>query len=281
MGEVVILIGAARSGTKIFRDMLAEHPDVDRVPYDVTYVWHIGNQDIDHDAIPTDRFTPEIAAEIRSELEKFREGGCVLVEKTVGNSVRVPFVHAVYPQARFIHLVRDGWDVVESSYRQWTKPPDRRALLTKLKRFPVRKAFPYLLRYGRATISRLLPGVSMPGASWGVRYPDIDQDVAGRSVLEVCARQWTESVEQALAGFNGLSKDVVWTVRYEDFVRDPRAQVVAALEFMGLDPARLPPGAETRVDQVNVGKGLRRLTAQEIERVEPTIAATMRRLGYN
>src|SRR4051812_20775701 len=41
--QPVIVIGAARSGTKLLRDSLATHADVARVPYDVNYVWRFGN----------------------------------------------------------------------------------------------------------------------------------------------------------------------------------------------------------------------------------------------
>ena len=44
MSQIVIIIGAARSGTKYLRDVLATAPNAARVPYDINYIWRYGSE---------------------------------------------------------------------------------------------------------------------------------------------------------------------------------------------------------------------------------------------
>jgi hypothetical protein len=131
MTRYIIIIGAARSGTKILRDVLAEASGMGCVPYDIGFVWRYGNQQVPHDVLDPATVTPRIQRFVRRYVDRYaRSGGDVVIEKTVGNTLRVPFVHAVMPDAAFVHLVRDGMDVVESARRQWSAPPDREYLLS-------------------------------------------------------------------------------------------------------------------------------------------------------
>ena len=56
----IIIIGAARSGTKILRDVLAEASGVGCVPYDIGFVWRYGNQRVPHDVLDPATVTPRI-----------------------------------------------------------------------------------------------------------------------------------------------------------------------------------------------------------------------------
>ena len=51
MSDPIIIIGAARSGTKILRAALSSHPEMVAIPYDINYVWKYDNYDIDHDEL--------------------------------------------------------------------------------------------------------------------------------------------------------------------------------------------------------------------------------------
>ena len=52
MSQIVIIIGAARSGTKYLRDVLATAPNAARVPYDINYIWRYGSESHPDDALP-------------------------------------------------------------------------------------------------------------------------------------------------------------------------------------------------------------------------------------
>jgi hypothetical protein len=87
----------------------------------------------------SDRLTAEHAtAEVTESLRRWAaelQGGSTPLLDDPRNSLRVPFLHAVFPEARFIHVVRDGRDVaralmVDLGGEDWSapKPPGWREL---------------------------------------------------------------------------------------------------------------------------------------------------------
>jgi hypothetical protein len=280
--QPLILIGAARSGTKLLRDLIAEHPDVDKVPYDVSYIWRIGNEAVTHDELSAELLTPQIRQRILRRLGAFSSGATFLIEKTVENCVRVPYVQAVFPNARYIHLIRDGRDVVESVYREWTRPPDWGYILKKVRTYPLIDAFDYAMSYAGSTLRKVIAQdrtqLSNP---WGTRYRGIHEDLVTKDLLEVCTIQWARSVSESLAALERLPTERVLTIRYEDFVQNPGDYLRQVAQFAGFDPSpysRLP--ALENVSQENIGKGFRCLTTQQQNLVLSHLQDTLELLGY-
>ena len=122
----VIIIGAARSGTKFIRDVLASADGVCAVPYDVNYIWRSGLPSNTHDALQPEQLSEKSVSKIRNSLSSLAgvEAGEVLVEKTVSNSLRVKYVEKVFPNARYVHIVRDGRESTYSAMKQWVARPD-------------------------------------------------------------------------------------------------------------------------------------------------------------
>ena len=80
----VIVLGAARSGTRIVRDAIAAHPAIVAVPHDINFVWKYGNYHICHDGLTPKEVTPQSAAFIYNFFQRFHEGrpgGIRVVEK--------------------------------------------------------------------------------------------------------------------------------------------------------------------------------------------------------
>ncbi len=280
MTRHIVLIGAARSGTKILRDVLAEASGVGCVPYDIGFVWRYRNEQAPHDVLDPATVTPRISRFVRRYVDRYaRNGRNAVIEKTVGNSLRVPFVHAVLPEAVFVHLVRDGIDVAESARRQWSTPPDGAYLLRKVRHFPLRLVPSYGRDYAMTQL-RLIRGASSHAATWGPRYPGIDHDVASQDLLTVCARQWRASVEYASKDLAGLRAPVV-SVRYEHLVGYP----LATLEEL-LDRLELPSSAAdrrraaARLETGRAGTGPRSLDSRELELISAELGTTLDALGY-
>jgi hypothetical protein len=282
MPSTVIILGAARSGTKFLRDLLGASAVVRVVPHDVNYVWRHGNETYPDDAIPASRCTEDIGRFVRRRLLGLAgtsaDSGHTVVEKTVSNTLRVDFVRAVYPEAKLIHLIRDGRAVVESAMRQWREKPDWRRLARKamtLKREDVRYAlwFAGNMARGRATGRG-------GGRVWGPRYPGIDEDLATRPLLDVCGRQWSVCVQATLDSLGRVPSDLVHTVRYEDLVSRPDA-VEALAAFVGLPDV---DAVLERYRSARIGDADRKwrsaFDADQQERVGRVITPLMSRLGY-
>jgi hypothetical protein len=280
MTRHIIIVGAARSGTKILRDVLAEATGVGCVPYDVGFVWRYGNEPVPHDVLDPATVTPRIQRFVRRYVDRYaRSGRDVVIEKTVGNSLRVPFVHAVMPDAAFVHLVRDGRDVVESARRQWSAPADHEYLLRKVRHFPLRLVPSYGREYVLAQMS-LLGRVPSRAATWGPRYPGIDDDVASSNLLTVCARQWRASVEYASRDLARVSTLVI-DVRYEQLVWEPLTTLGDLVDRLGL-PASAEDcrRAAAQLEVGRAGSGARSLASHELATISAELGATLDTFGY-
>lgn len=221
----IILVGAARSGTKFLRDILASGTGMAVVPYDVNYVWRYGAERVEHDALDPSDLTDKRKSFIRRTLRSLAKSDPdgILIEKTVATTLRVPFVDAVFPDARYIHLIRDGRDVAESAMRQWEAPPDWPALSRKVREMPLAN-LSYIAWYGMNFLSGLFAG-RKGGKVWGPQFPGMDDLAESVTLSEVCARQWLESVIRArhdLAAIPGADERV-FTIRYEALIGDETA----------------------------------------------------------
>ena len=271
--QPIILIGAARSGTKLLRDLIATHPAASSVPYDVNYIWRLGNEELPHDELPVARLTSLLREQLRRKVAQAASGKTpYFVEKTVGNCLRVPFVYAVFPEARIVHLVRDGLDVVESVYRQWLAPPDWSYLVHKALSYPLLDAFGYARGYAAGLLLKVIRPQVRGQQVWGPHYDGIDQDVAQRTLVEVCAIQWARCVALATVALAQLPPNQVLAVRYEHFVHDPLTHLEQIAAFAGFDPRPYHSIDLTMVTPTHIGNGARQLNAAQYSQIEPHIA---------
>ena len=273
----IILVGAARSGTKALRDALATASGVDAVPYDVTYVWRYGNDAMPHDRQLPAHAKPKTSRMVHRFFRRYANADGRLIEKTVGTSLRVGYVSTLMSDASFVHLIRDGVDVAESTRRQWLEPAELGYLRDKVKHFPLRLLASYGRRFVQWHVAQRLRGDDRV-ASWGPRYPGMDADVETEDLLTVCARQWANSVSFALADFCEYEIPHV-EIRYEDLVADPARTLRGILEFSGIEPCDedLERGAATITD----GHGGRSLLNEaELRLLDTEIGELQAELGY-
>ena len=95
----LIIIGAARSGTNMLRDLLSSTGAISTWPCDeINYIWRYN-----HASHPNDVFSPEMAGEkekkyIENQFRKISRKYKTdwVLEKTCANTLRVPFVNAVF-----------------------------------------------------------------------------------------------------------------------------------------------------------------------------------------
>ncbi len=222
--QVLIILGAARSGTKILRDTFSQPAEISHIPYDINYIWKYGNLDYNFDDLDESHFSQNIGNYIQRQfvkLSSFNKNpkSHSIVEKTVASPLRIPFILKVFPNAKFIHLVRDGRDVVESNLRMWHQKPDIKYLLKKLRYFPISN-----VKYATWYVNNIIKGKLKKqegGETWGPRYSGIDDDCQTKSLSEVCAIQWKKCVESASSSLRVLDSSRYLTVRYEDFVSKP------------------------------------------------------------
>lgn len=207
----IFALGCSRSGTTVFIELFRGHTDL--------CDWSEGAQifepryydaEIDHVRSAADA-TPEIAFRIRFLLglkaRLLRRSR--VVNKHPENALRLPFLAAIFPDAVFIHIVRDGLSAVESN-------------LTRSRIDPYRRTWPF--------------GQFPKPPAWRsyLDFPPVEQ----------FAHQWADIVTRIRADAARLPGTAGYIeIAYEDLCDDPRGVIAAIDRQAGLDPARRPAGA--------------------------------------
>jgi hypothetical protein len=278
---IVLIVSAGRSGSKFLRDLLGAAEQCTVVPYDVNFVWRHGNEGVKDDELRPADIDDRERMWIRQrilDVSGWRPGGAssIVVEKTVSNSLRVPFVRAVFPDARIIHLIRDGRAVAESARRVWNERPGSAYALGKLRYMSVRdlgylsKYFVNQLRFGSEDRSR---------RSWGPRYRGIDDDLACLSLLEVCAYQWKACVSRATEALSSVHGPTL-TLRYEDLVRSPSV-LEEVCRFAGVgDASSVKDAWADRNNPRNADKWRASLRPDEQRLLGDLLKPELKQLGY-
>ena len=279
----VIIIGAPRSGTNMLRDVLTTLPGYSTWPCDeINYIWRHGNVRFPSDEIPEALATPKVRGYIRQRFVDIgkAEGGEFVVEKTCANSLRVPFVNAVVPEAKYVFIYRDGIDATGSAKERWTAKLDIPYILEKV-RFVPKTDLPYYgLRYFWARLYRFISREKRL-AFWGPALDGMPDILQKHTLNEVCALQWQRCVDKSEEAFSAMPSDKVIRVRYEDFVREPTQELTRILKFLGKDVE--PEEIATAVKGVSprsLGKGRKALGEEEVANLESLVGQTLKRYDY-
>jgi len=279
----LIIIGAPRSGTNMLRDVLTSFEGIATWPCDeINYIWRHGNVRYPSDEIPAEHATPTVQKYIQQRFNDVREryNADIVVEKTCANTLRVPFVDAVVPNAKYIFIYRDGIDATGSAKERWTAQLDIPYILEKV-RFVPKADLPYYgLRYFWARVYRLISREKRL-AFWGPALDNMQSILQNHTLNEVCALQWQRCVDSAEKAFSGMPADKVVRVRYEDFVHQPVQELARILEFIGKEvgPEKITKAVEG-VSPRSLGKGRKALGEQEVANLEALVGDTLKRYDY-
>jgi len=109
--NIALIFGCARSGTSILAELIGAHPDVKSV-FEAHAVWELGGMGVDGShRLTAEAATPGVNRQVRDWFSAQPGAARLLVEKNPRNVLRVPYVRAIFPEARLIHIIRDGRDV--------------------------------------------------------------------------------------------------------------------------------------------------------------------------
>ncbi len=255
------IAGCARSGTSILGEAIAAHPRVTYL-YEASAMWDAACPVRPDHRLDRGDAGPEVRARMRADLGALlAEGRDVLVEKNPKHTLRIPFLDAVFPDCRIVHLIRDGRDTVASLMFR------NRGL-----------EWGHLKTPGWAELLR--------------RYP------AQNHIR--CAHQWRDSVRIARADGRELPAGRYREVRYEDLVRDPAGAVGEVLAFLELPVTEEVRAVLPRIQDstagsyharrqvrhyvdnhsVRVGRFHENLTPRQLEEVLEVCGDLLRELGY-
>ncbi len=279
----IILVANARSGTTMTARCFAEHPAI-HVWREPRGVWSTGNAHVGHDRFTEEHATPKVIKQIRAAFLSCQEahGNKIVMEKTPANCLKVPFIRKVLPEAYIIHLVRDGRDGVSSAIPFWTKPTKQRRILRRLKETPIWEWPRFLPRFISDKVMMQL-GLRKRVKYWGIMYPGMEHDLKTMDMVEVIAKQWVAAVETAPPDIERCVPMDQWIgARYEELVKTP---VEHFERFLKLTKLEMTPELEkylkTEVVDTSVGAWRKRLSAEQIAKIDPILRPSMLKLGYS
>jgi hypothetical protein len=298
----VFIVGSPRSGTTILGEVLDHHPAVAQW-YEPYFVWDRHFRLASDDQRDADDATPLVADGIRSAFAGYRRarGAEIVVDKSPRNCLKIPFVRAIFPEARFIFLLRDGRDTILSIHREWLK---RRKILLDpeggrrwrdvggvvrswLKRQPLwtHRLEAALFEMGSPRDwlrGRFLHRSRWGGRiGWGPRFRGWEALIDRLPLLAFNAVQWSRCVEPMLSHWGSIPADRLFVMRYEQFTEDPSGVLGEIFGFLRLD---IPRGFMERIPKIRSGNSSKwkvAFGAEDLQLIEPVIAEPMRRLGYD
>lgn len=275
--QPIFLIGAARSGTKILRDTISTHPEIEKIGYDINFIWKRYNEDIPHDELEVHHVKPKFIRFIRGYFKSKVKDKNFLIEKTVGNTLRIPFLLEVFPEAKFIILYRDGRDVVESVIRQWGVAPDNKYLFKKLVSVPFLQVMPFLFQYGVDTLKIKLGLSPREKYIWGVRHKNWEKDLESDSLLEFCSKQWNYCVQAILQNKNKIKDHNKIEIYYEDLVKQPSIEFGKIAEFLNLN---VDDFNYSNIKNSNIGKSKSKMSEDEYKELNTYLEDNLAKTGY-
>lgn len=267
----------------MLRDMLCLHPDLVTWPCDeINPIWRYGNARHPNDELVPDQATPRVQEYIRRKFSSLsrQRGGRTVVEKTCANSLRVPFVDRILPDAKYLFMIRDGRDAVASTMTRWAGSTSLAYVLSKARWVPARE----LPRYGLQFVTnRLRKKIRPEGtlATWGPRFEGIDEMVASDDLATVCGLQWVRCVESAGQSLQSIESDRVLALRYEQVVDSPFEEFERIFSFCDLSfPQDLADTIGRVVTPRNIGKYRNQLSERAVSQLLNTIGPTLRKHEY-
>ena len=216
----VFIVGCGRSGTTVMGEMISRHPALAYLfePRDIwsyeprTDIWsERAEQRGGRLELGAEDARPETTAKITRAFgaELWLQRGTILVEKLPINSFRIAYIQAMFPDARFIYLLRHGLEVARS----------------------IAHLAPRGLWFGHDDYKwRLLSDLARK--SGDARLVELCTTDALRGLLE-----WRLSLLAARAALKHLPRGRWIEIRYEDMVADPLTVCRQLEAFLGMPPS--------------------------------------------
>ena len=272
--DPVFVIGCSRSGTTVTYETIAMSPQLRSFGYEIPEFWdglwgphHNG---WDSEAAGVDQARPEH----RDAAQRYffqRLGPGRVLDKTCINVMRVPYLHCLFPNARFVYIHRDGRDNVSSLMDGWLH--DGHFALSK-----TLGPFPCPVNIDRGAFKE-----------WSFFLPPGWRDYNDAPLAEVCAYQWIMANRLALDAGRQIPPPQWIRLRYEDIFDRPVQMFREVFERLDLpfDAAVRQRCATLDARPTSIVKGAPKKEkwkeghAAEIERILPVIRPLMAELGYD
>lgn len=181
---------------------------------------------------------------LQAVFESIRRGldADVMLSKRTANNRRIPILSQIFPDARYVHLIRDGREVADSlSKVEWWDD--------------------HVLWWSGRTAAEL--------------------ERSGEPRISICARNWKLEMDELYRGLAAIPADRVLEIRYETLLSEPIHQLGSILDFLGLEmTAEYARAIESLNLKYRPGGWSKHWTSDQIDAVLREQQPLLNRLGY-
>lgn len=295
------IVGSPRSGTTLMGWILDEHPEIAHW-YEPVFVVDKFFKNAPDDVRAVEDATPKVKNYIRQEFAYFQQHTHkpLIIDKNPLNSFKIEFLHEIFPDAKFIHMLRDGRDSTRSIQVEWTR---RLAALTKNTQLPdalrifwdavnrqsLLKHKIQFITFEIGHPSNLLKGklqATHRGRRWrnrlgyGPRFAGWEDVIDNLLPLAFNAMQWRECVEAVLHSQPKIPAENFLEVRYENLLQNTEAVLTEIFDFLDVGH---PPDFLDKVPQIqrdNTAKWRSAFSDEDLALIGSVLQPTLFKLGY-
>lgn len=276
----IFIFGNTRSGTTIVQKLMATHPDIAGW-YEPNALWLYADPGRIHDEFEEDDATEKVKKYIRKRFLNYQKkhGNRIVLEKTPQNILRIPYVRAIFPEAKFLFIVRNPFSFISSVEHKWQRPVTGSGIVRRLKDMPITQLHHWVRRYIVQQVNkRVLRRKYL--SIWGPRYMGIQDDLKTLDLLTVIARQWSICSVKAEKDMATFEVGQILRLKYEGFVDDPVSDLERICAHCRL---------EMTGDMVNAAREMvksdrkikwQRFDPRDLARIIPEISDEMQRHRY-
>ncbi|MFV2061888.1 MAG: sulfotransferase [Chloroflexota bacterium] len=254
----VFIIGAAPSGTSFLGDCIGRIPEI-TYHHEPPATKAAGRYV--YEDLWTFRRSRWFFRTVYSWLVRVeRDGDLRFSEKTPTNIFIMPFLARAFPDAQFVHIIRDGRDAAASHMNKpWLRAED-------------------------AGSGEREPGGYLHGP-WPKFWvePDRREEFVSTSDARRMAWAWRRYTETGLSQASVLGAERYHELRYEDLVREPideGERILRFLDIKGEAARELFLNACLRADDSSVGTHRSTFFPSEMAEIDAEAGDLLRRLGY-
>ncbi|MBW2201509.1 MAG: sulfotransferase [Deltaproteobacteria bacterium] len=298
----VFIIGSPRSGTTVLGEILDKHHEISQW-YEPYFVWDRYFRNHPHDKRNAEEATSKIKKQIFTEFLRYKRktGSRIVVDKSPRNSLKIPFIMRIFPQARFIHLLRDGRDVTLSIHKEWIR---RRKIVQNSQnnnKFNYKRAFrvvkewlnrqPFLKDKIRSLwfethghffnktlhLNRLRWNGEI---GWGPRFKGWNEFIYQKSMLKFNAYQWLRCVENIGMYWPEIPAENKLELRYEDLISESEKNIINILEFLDLRKYEEFFHSVPKLKKDNFNKWRNEFSREQANEVHEILTPMLIKLGY-
>lgn len=209
MPDPVFVVGCSRSGTTVTYETLAAAPGLLSFGYEIPQFWNglYGplNNGWDSEAASAEQARPEHRTAAFRYFYQHLGAGRVL-DKTCINTLRIPYLQKLFPEARFVFIHRDGRDNISSMMDGWRQGR-------------VDGGFGLSQFFGPSPEAVAINDGEFQ--EWHFFLPPGWRAYNQASLEEVCAFQWISANRMALDASRSVPEKQWIRIRYEDILERP------------------------------------------------------------